>query len=223
MCNRVISTQLTLAQILNFGPIIEKPICDDCAAQFDYLKYPICSGCGKQQLSEDLCADCKMWQIKNDYLLHNRSLIAYNDATKQFMQQYKFSGDFRLRRVFTSPLVDLIKQMQPDLVIPIPVNEYTWETRGFNQVSGMLGDITVNPLLQTVNQNRHILQSHKKRQERLLTKQPFKLALHAKEEIKHKNIVLVDDVYTTGRTLYHAANLVRQCSPEKLKSITLAR
>ncbi|WP_223875876.1 ComF family protein [Paucilactobacillus kaifaensis] len=156
-------------------------------------------------------------------MLHNRSLLAYNEATKQFMQQYKFAGDFRLRQVFSDELRHLINDLHADLIIPIPVNEYTWKTRGFNQVVGMLNNINYENLLISKNNNQHKLQSHKKRYERLFTKQPFKLGDQSLKKIKDKKIILVDDVYTTGRTLYHAADLVQSCQPSELMSVTLAR
>ncbi|KIS02930.1 ComF family protein [Paucilactobacillus wasatchensis] len=222
MCNAVTDGQLTLTQILSFSPIIEPQICKQCSERFEYINAPVCQGCGKPQQDGQLCVDCQAWQAKNSYLIHNRSLIVYNDATKQFMKQYKFSGDFQLRHIFAIELQNLIDDCQADLVLPIPISQYTWQTRGFNQVSGLLLGKTES-LIQPINQGKHSLQSHKKREQRLATQQPFKLIAKAAEQIKNQKVVLVDDVYTTGRTLYHAADLVLSCHPSQLQSITLAR
>lgn len=223
MCNAIINDQLSLAQILQCRQLTEKAICDNCACRFEYLKPPFCDGCGKPQTQAKLCTDCEAWQIKTGYLLHNRSLLSYNEATKEFMQQYKFNGDFRLRHVFARSLTKIINDLQGDVIIPIPINEYTWKTRGFNQVTGMLDVSHYESLLISKNKAQHTPQSHKKRYERLLTRQPFRLDDKSLNKIKHKKIILVDDVYTTGRTLYHAADLVQTCHPSQLVSVTLAR
>lgn len=223
MCNATIDNQLSLVEIIRLKPVVEKTICDVCARRFEYLVPPVCDGCGKPQVAPGLCSDCQMWQAKNGYLLHNRSLLTYNEATKQFMQQYKFNGDFRLRQVFMDQLSKLINDLHGDLIIPIPISEYTWKTRGFNQVSGMLNVKNYANLLISKNANQHKSQSHKKRYERLLTSQPFELGDKSLNKIKHSKVILVDDVYTTGRTMYHAADLVQSCSPSQLISVTLAR
>ena len=53
------------------------------------------------------------------------------------------------------------------------------------------------------NQHAGAKQSEKNRQERLLTTQPF-LLLEGHKKYLQQEIILFDDVYTTGRTLYHA-------------------
>ena len=46
---------------------------------------------------------------------------------------------------------------------------------------------------------------------------------HVPEEVINKRILLVDDVYTTGRTLYHAAVLFKQAGCKEIGSVSLAR
>ncbi|MGH2325015.1 ComF family protein [Leuconostoc lactis] len=38
-----------------------------------------------------------------------------------------------------------------------------------------------------------------------------------------QRVLLVDDVYTTGNTLYHAATLLYQLGAKEVKSLSLAR
>ncbi|MDW5473517.1 phosphoribosyltransferase family protein [Limosilactobacillus reuteri] len=59
-----------------------------------------------------------------------------------------------------------------------------------------------------------VAQSSKTKEERLATKQPF--ILDAPEKVINKKVLLVDDVYTTGRTLYHAANLLSKLAVKRL-------
>ncbi|HHJ5214051.1 TPA: phosphoribosyltransferase family protein, partial [Enterococcus hirae] len=41
--------------------------------------------------------------------------------------------------------------------------------------------------------------------------------------IKGKKVLLVDDVYTTGQTLFHAASCLLPHAPEKIRTFSLAR
>ena len=52
--------------------------------------------------------------------------------------------------------------------------------------------------------------------------QPFEL-LESNGKIRKQRVLLVDDVYTTGRTLFHAAELLYENGAETVKSLTFAR
>ena len=51
---------------------------------------------------------------------------------------------------------------------------------------------------------------------------PFLLAVTS-EKIRNQKVLLVDDVYTTGRTLFHGAELLYKNGAETVKSLTFAR
>lgn len=158
---------------------------------------------------------------KYGYILTNHSLYKYNSAMKDFMHRYKFQGDYRLRYVFQRQFTDLIRKCGSDVIIPIPVNSRTMQTRGFNQVSGLIeNSISIKHLLLAKSTVKSVPQSLKNRQERLKTQQPF--LIHHPDFIMNKSVTLVDDIYTTGRTLYHAANLCREAGCRVINSVTLA-
>jgi competence protein ComFC len=139
---------------------------------------------------------------------------------KEFMRRYKFQGDYRLRQVFQGVFCRQVQSYHADLIIPIPVTATTMATRGFNQVLGLLGQTTVTNVLNHRAQDK-VAQSCKTRQQRLATPQPFRLT--DPTVVRDKKVLLVDDIYTTGRTLYHAANLVKQAGCREILSLSLAR
>ncbi|WP_295729574.1 ComF family protein [uncultured Limosilactobacillus sp.] len=218
ICERTIHHQRTIADLLllnNHFPVI----CSACDTQFEKIGLTNrCQGCGRQRGL--MCHDCQRWQKTMGFLLHNRSLYHYNAAMKQYMHDYKFMGDYRLRLVFMDELSQLVTERRPDLILPIPVDEYTCRTRGFNQVEGMLNIHVDRNILLTRQVAKVTPQSAKSRQERLRTAQPFKLV--QPELLLNKRIVIVDDIYTTGRTLYYAATLCRQAGCQQVWSVTLA-
>lgn len=62
-------------------------------------------------------------------------------------------------------------------------------------------------------------QSKKSREERIHLKQVFKV----NQDVSGKVILLIDDIYTTGSTLHHAAHALMEAGAKSVSSFTLAR
>lgn len=225
ICQRELSYQLTLAWLFSFNQLIEKFICNDCHQKFRRIEGSICKGCGRIE-GNDLCKDCICWQSNGKTLLENRALYLYrNDAMQDYFRRYKFEGDYYLRYIFKREFQQFIKHNYSPLrwcYCPIPVDHYTFENgRGFNQVKGLIDGLQYKDYLQFKNKGSRLKQSHKNRTERMNTSQPF--ILTHPQDVQSKQIVLIDDIYTTGRTLYHAQDLLLNAGATKVTSVTLAR
>lgn len=222
LCNKKITFQLTLKEIFSFREIITPVICTQCKERFVCWGDRGCTGCGKENINKNnfLCSDCQTWEKIYGWNLHHRGLYRYNEAMKEYMQRYKFNGDYRLRMVFQREFSKVVNEQKTDLIVPIPVTSTTMQTRGFNQVIGLLREVSYQPILRTKASSK-VAQSSKTKEERLTTKQPF--ILESPEKVINKRILLVDDVYTTGRTLYHAAVLFKQAGCKEIGSVSLAR
>lgn len=169
---------------------------------------------------DDYCQQCQQWYQQYKWRLRHHALYRYNLAMKDYMHRYKFMGDYRLRLAFQQELAKKIHEINPTVIVPIPVNEQTWQTRGFNQVEGLLEGLSIQLILATRFKVKQA-QSSKSRGERLKTSQPFNLI--KLPENSQAKILLVDDIYTTGRTLYHAAVLFHQAGYHNIESLSLAR
>lgn len=222
LCNKRISFQLTLQDIFSFREILTPVVCTKCKESFVRWNDHGCAGCGKSNTGKNssLCVDCQTWKKLYGWYLHHRGLYRYNEAMKEYMQRYKFNGDYRLRVVFQRELSKVVNEQKADLIVPIPVTSTTMQTRGFNQVIGLLREVPYQSILRTKISSK-VAQSSKTKEERLATKQPF--ILDAPAKVINKKVLLVDDVYTTGRTLYHAASLFKQAGCKEIGSVSLAR
>lgn len=223
LCNRNLNYKVDLEWLFSVAKIQEQFICEDCQKRFVKIEGPTCLGCGKIQAN--LCADCQRWQRKKKKLLHNKALYVYqNQAMKEFFKQYKFMENYHLRKIFQAEFEEAIQKRYSAkkwIYVPIPVDQETAHTRMFNQVKGLVENLPLCECLKMQDMHKRIRQSHKKREERLQTKQPFKLS--TKFEVKQKNILLIDDIYTTGQTLYHAQEIFLKANVNQVCSMTLGR
>lgn len=218
-CGRSFSPPLTVAMIWQWRPLPRPALCPACRERLTPIGSRYCPQCGRQQATSEVCRDCRRWPDN----LRNRALYCYDAGMKAYMQQYKFQGDYRLRLGLQAALSTALKRENYEVLVPIPIDQRTWQTRGFNQVTGWLTGQPFQQVLAVTATHKDRPQSAKTRQERLLTPQPFELVTGAGEVLANRRVLLLDDVYTTGRTLRHAAQQIYLGGAKAVTSLTLAR
>lgn len=220
LCNKSMVYDMSLAFLLCFKRLPKRYVCADCMNQFARIdETRICTACGRQMDKSGICIDCQKWhQLGDDFV--NKAIFQYNDAMKDFMHRYKFVGDYQLRMIFQK---EIRKKIRKDLlVVPIPVSAETKINRGFNQVIGFLGDTAYVDALM-VKEKRKVRQSELNRQQRIHNKQVFTINPKHASEIIDQKILLVDDIYTTGTTIRHAAEVLRTNCAKQVLGLTLCR
>src|SRR5690625_2131407 len=201
-----------------------KYICSKCEQKLEQRPGKRCEECSR--MSEDgICYDCIRWQQLYDMadpLGWNYSLYNYNEFMKEVVVRWKYRGDYYISEMFRNSFahqfkVIFSKQLNNLIIVPIPLSPERLFERGFNQAYVLADFIkhTVQEILTRIHSEK---QSKRTRFERLTSKNPFNLKISI-----NKPVVLVDDIYTTGRTIRHAATLLKASGCPKIYSFTLIR
>jgi len=212
-------------------------ICEDCFKTIELIERPYCIKCGKplipsvffKQNREILCLDCKRKKYSFEF---SRSTGIYDKVLKKCIHLFKYYGEKKLAKPLGKLMVDyLVKndefKKKIDLIIPVPLHKNDLRKRGFNQ-SILLGRVVGNYFSISVGEKVLIKKKLTPFQANLSKKEREKNILRAflvekPKEIKGKNILILDDVFTTGATVEECTKELMKARAKNIFVLTLAR
>ena len=216
----------------------EYSICKECIAKIEQLKNieNKCSICSQplkknNNLEKRICNSCSRIQFK---FKNNLSLIRYDEIVKKIILDSKNNGYNKLFEYFIKNIINLnddyIKKYiyNIDLIIPVPIDKRTYLKRGFNQSEILARNISDKYKKEYSNKIIK-LKYKKKAQKELNYEDRFKTfnktfeIIQNKYVLKDKNILIVDDVFTTGATLNAISTLLKNEFKCNIKAFTLVR
>ncbi|MDC3412221.1 ComF family protein [Aquibacillus sp. 3ASR75-11] len=207
-----------------FYPDHPKPLCDQCETKLDFLSGNQCTLCGRNWDFGNRCRDCARWEKDPEWqgvLTFNRSVFSYSKAIQEMVAKWKYRGDYVLvesfRQGFQAAFTKQFSFLEVAVIVPIPLSLERLSERGFNQAEA-LADFLNATTIQALTRIHGEKQSKKTRRERLVSTNPFEVVTHIKTPV-----ILIDDIYTTGITIRHAAKKLRDAGCPEVYSFTLIR
>jgi len=218
--------------------------CDDCFS-VEPLGFtsPFCPACGRMfdripslNTENHLCQTC----IATPPLIHEvRAAFQYQGIIKEAIPLFKYQSKLSLARVFETYLFDAFERFfgraDIDLILPIPLHVKKMKLRGFNQSFLLIRNfqkkyrsihgttpcwqIDTGTLLRVKSTRPQTGFDIQQRQDNL--KGAF--VIKGKTSLSGKNILLVDDVYTTGATCKEATRLLLKSGANRVDVLVLAR
>ncbi len=199
--------------------------CPDCWGKRILYNENICQKCGKPLPKKAVCSDCKTSPSPINRI---RSLGEYNGVLRSLILALKYQRDIGLAEMLLPDLAQVLSctQFVFDCIVPVPLNKIRQRERGYNQVviwGKLLSEFLRVPmiphaLIRTKNTVSQVTLSADKRIQNVrnaFSVQP--------EYVRGKNVLLLDDVITTGATLTECANQLKQGGAEQIFALTIAR
>lgn len=204
-----------------------QPVCDPCVAEFAQPLHR-CSSCALPlPVGLTQCGACLKQAPPLDQCL---AAVSYAFPWAHLMADFKFHDQPALVRFFA----DLLKATPwvehaldaADLLLPIPLSRQRLQLRGYNQA--LLLAQQLNPRKTRADVLLRIAdtpaQHTLKRAERLTSlDQAFAVAPLKASLLRGARLVLVDDVMTTGSSLYTAARVLRAAGAAHITGLVIAR
>ena len=211
----------------SWNALFEKNIlCEKCRMSLQLLVEPRCKKCCRMlsnQTIDSICYDCIRWENDANWqgvLDHNISLYHYNEHLKEIIARYKYRGDYALASIFASDIKKAAVESGANIYIPIPLSEARLYERGFNQSEALL-TMAKLPIAKVLTRKHSEKQSKKSRKERLEQSDVF--GVQKIDTIQGEKVLLIDDIYTTGSTIRHAAKVLKNAGAKQIISLTIAR
>ena len=122
-----------------------------------------------------------------------------------------------------------------DLIVPVPLTAERLASRGYNQAWELVkslrrlgteqGLAVPHGNAQALVRTRHTPDQHSLPREQRLKNLQGAFAVHPlhAERVRNTRVLLVDDVHTTGATLHHAAQALRQAGAQEVHALVFAR
>ena len=217
-------------------PICQKTVeeahclCPECYQKLNFITEPCCQICGRpfeyKGLNDLICGSCLKEKPPFEMA---RSVLDYDDFSKQLILAYKHGDRTELTPLLVKFLLQADKDIFQDVdaIMPVPLHWTRFLKRRYNQ-AGLLGNALGKkkniPFLANGLKRIHPTKSQgKKGRKQRAENIKNAFIVPTPDKIKGKNILLIDDVLTTGATVQECCKILKKAGANKVKVLTLYR
>lgn len=213
------------------------PVCDRCHQSFAPITEPVCALCGRPR-EAGVCPLCKIAADTGGWGFDvARASGIYQGPLREAIHRLKFQqvellgdplGQFLATRVVVDGLLAgcLPADEKIDALVPLPLHPAKQRQRGFNQsaliaapLAGMLGVPLITALARPRKGRAQVGLAADARRGNVSIDS---FAICGIALVIGKNIVLVDDVFTTGTTLSAGAATLKAAGAKRVIALALA-
>ncbi len=204
-------------------------LCAECEAKINMLDGTACPKCALPRLESLRCPKCAEQEFSFDSAM---SVGIYEDVLKDAVHQMKYSG----HRVMAPVLARLMLQAlrgkhwvtgRCGCIVAVPMHPAKERQRGFNQselIAKEVGRVLALPVLTgvLVRSKSGVAQvglSLERRMENVIGA----FSVKRRDAVDGRNVMLIDDVLTTGSTAESAAFALREAGAKEVHVVTVAR
>jgi len=216
-----------------------KWLCDPCLAGLPRIVPPFCEVCAEPYdgaiTGSFRCGNCSGLKLHFNY-----AVCAYraDDVVREVIHRFKYQKEVHLRGLLGTLLRDTLSderlaEMDPAnwTLVPVPLHPVRRREREYNQawelcceLSRMSGIPTLEAMSRVRATTPQASLTRNQRLENLQGAFTMKPSVIRRKLLSGRNILLVDDVLTTGSTASECARILRrQAGVQKVVVLTVAR
>lgn len=205
--------------------------CAKCRQELYFIQKPYCSVLGLP-LPKYASSDAISFEALMDPppFKRTRSVFKHEGLARKLIALLKYSDRLDLIYIFTDYLniagAELINEC--DIIVPIPLHYRRFFFRHYNQAAELAKILAkrknkdyqpfiLKKVKHTIPQTRLGKKDRLKNMKEVFICNPDKVAL-----VKNKNILLIDDVYTTGATIKAACKALSKAKVKNIDVLTLS-
>lgn len=209
----------------------DENICSSCFSKLRFLSMA-CKKCQEPFKYKvdgvDICLSCSGKNL--NFYDEMRCALVYNETLKNMIVNFKNHACFYLSKIFAKFIINKCPDFfhKNALIIPVPLHKKRLLWRGYNQSLILARAIAKlekiqceNLLVRYRNTNSQAMKTIKERETNV--KNAFEILEHKKYLVKDRDIILLDDVITTGATTLECAKILAKYQPKSIKIIAIGR
>ena len=208
-------------------------LCSECWKKLEFITQPLCEVCGipMEFKYSRRCYQCHIGQNRD----YNKILapLIFNDHSAKMVHALKYDGNIFIAKKMALFMFQIGKHMleKADIICPVPMHNTKLYSRKFNQSHllayhiAKMGDkihSLDNKIITKIRKTKPQSSLNKSEREKNLQK-AFRISEEKGHLVKNKNILIVDDVITTGSTISACAKEFRKFGAHHIYILTFAK
>ncbi len=199
--------------------------CEKCKSDLPVLEGTICQHCGRKlKRSQNYCTTCKGKLTNIDKA---RSVYNYAPPISALIKRMKYKNARYLVEAFAPDMANVYfkNYLNADIVVFVPATKKSYKKRGYNQSELLAREfckLTNLPLIDCLEKNKETSRQATLNRENRIKNLLDAFKIKDKSAIKDKNVVIIDDVSTTGSTAEIIAKLLKKANAKQVFLLTVA-
>ena len=212
----------------------------------DFLFPPSCVSCGritnnfilKNETNKWICNKCyeRVIKYKNGQILKVRNidydkfvyLFEYRHIIRKIIIAYKFHSlpyisNFFIDEILKNKnLCGFLKNY--DIIVPVPMSRIKKNIRGYNQTELIAKNIasSLDIKMKKIIKKRENIETQSKLL-KTARRRNIRGAFYCTKRISEQNVILFDDIFTTGATIKECAKILKMNGAKKILVLVLAK
>ena len=201
-------------------------LCIRCCRALPRLLPPLCPKCSRPLVQEDRCPICQRWRLEINSI---RSPFLFQGVVRQAIHQLKYNNFKALAFPLAQLLAEYVetRPLPVEVIVPIPLHPCRLRQRGYNQsalLARELGRLTSLPVVEdSLSRLRDTPAQVRAPNAEIRRSNVVGVFACRDEKLKGKQVLLIDDVCTTGATLDSCAIALNRAGASSVWGLALAR